>query len=307
MSLGKDADLIIGSITNYKWDDIKVYVNSLRECGFTGKKAMICYNVDKDTVAKLVENDFSVFGWDKNDEGDLIYKVPNFNICVERFAHYWFFINKIETPIRYVIATDVRDVVFQSNPSDFLEDVCQLPSDAKIVASSENILYKDEPWSANNIKQAFGEYQFENMKDKEICCAGVIAGEREYFTDLCLQIFLTCRGSQPHTPGGGGPDQAALNIILNTRAWDDVTYFVNASENWACQAGTTHAAITAGSGDIGLTYKNGNVDVVNNIINDNAFLLDTKIVNDEDKPYCIVHQYNRVPEWKEVVEYKYAI
>ena len=36
------------------FDKIKPWVNSLDQCGFTGHKAMICYNIDFETVEELV-------------------------------------------------------------------------------------------------------------------------------------------------------------------------------------------------------------------------------------------------------------
>lgn len=310
--MNQDKDLVIGAITNYEWDDIKYYVNSLDKCGYTGKKAMILYNVKKEVADRLVDLDYTIFAWEKDEQGNFLYRVPGFNICVERFAHYWFFINKIESPIRNVIATDVKDVVFQTNPSEYLDSILKgkFGWAKKILASGENMLYKDEPWSSNNIKKAFGDYQYEVLKDTEINCAGVLAGERTYFTDLCLQIFLTCRGSKPFTPGGGGPDQAALNMTLNMKAWKDITYFSNATETWACQAGTTAAAAMAGSGDLGAAFLAGDKSLIHKFCHDLGGMLNadaTKIITPSLENYAIVHQWNRIPEWKKMVEKQYAV
>ena len=48
-------DIVIGSITGYDFDKIKQWVNSLDRSGFTGTKAMICYNVSYETVEELVK------------------------------------------------------------------------------------------------------------------------------------------------------------------------------------------------------------------------------------------------------------
>jgi hypothetical protein len=37
-----------------------------------------------------------------------------------RFIHVYDYLNKHADDYRYVITTDVRDVIFQSNPSDLL-------------------------------------------------------------------------------------------------------------------------------------------------------------------------------------------
>ena len=43
-------DIVVGCITGYDFDKIKPWVNSLDRCGFDGTKAMVCYDVDYDTV-----------------------------------------------------------------------------------------------------------------------------------------------------------------------------------------------------------------------------------------------------------------
>ena len=54
-------DLIVGCITNYNYDKIKYWINSIDQCGFSGDKVMICYNVDYDTVDELVKRNYSIF------------------------------------------------------------------------------------------------------------------------------------------------------------------------------------------------------------------------------------------------------
>ena len=49
-------DIVIGSITGYDFDKIKPWVNSLDRSGFTGTKAMLCYNVSYETVEELVKH-----------------------------------------------------------------------------------------------------------------------------------------------------------------------------------------------------------------------------------------------------------
>ena len=46
-------DVVIGCITNYTFENIKLFVNSIDRSGFTGHKVMIVYNVPFSTVNEL--------------------------------------------------------------------------------------------------------------------------------------------------------------------------------------------------------------------------------------------------------------
>ena len=46
-------DVVIGCITNYTFEQIKLFVNSIDRSGFTGHKVMIVYNVPFSTVDEL--------------------------------------------------------------------------------------------------------------------------------------------------------------------------------------------------------------------------------------------------------------
>ena len=46
-------DIVIGCITNYNYDKIKTWVNSLDQSGFDGLKVMLCYNIDYDVAEEL--------------------------------------------------------------------------------------------------------------------------------------------------------------------------------------------------------------------------------------------------------------
>ena len=60
-------DIVVGCITGYTFDKIKPWVNSLDRCGFDGVKAMICYNIDYETVEELVKRNYTVLAFGKND------------------------------------------------------------------------------------------------------------------------------------------------------------------------------------------------------------------------------------------------
>lgn len=304
-------DLIIGAVTGYKYADIAPWLNSIKQSGYTGKTALLIYNMELAEIEKLnaAGLDYS-FVIKQDPDGNAIYDNPNFNICVERFAHLWYFLNKYEDPFDYVITTDVKDVVFQSNPSKWIRDIVgdKVP-DALIGVGTENIRYKDEPWGRNNLQMSFGPQFYEILKESPIYCAGVIAGTRKTIQDLAANVFLVSRGGPAFVSGGGGPDQAALNIVLNMQPWDSLTAFLTTEDSFVAHCGTSWEAIKAGSGAIGEEFVQLHTvteeQVKARFIGPDLQFINGEVCDPAGKPYCIVHQYDRVPEWKRAILEKY--
>ena len=277
-------DLVIGAYTNYNWDTIKYWVNSLDKSGFTGDKVVIAYNSSSSTVNELINRGYAVQAFARNDVGDFVYP-SDFIIVVTRFIHLWNYLNNLSNidDYRYVITTDMKDVIFQKNPSEWLE---QHLIDKKVCASSESLKYENEAWGADNMQGSFPEL-WNNIKDKTIWNCGVQAGEIKIMRDLWLQIYLTCSaGKRPN------PDQAAYNLLLNMEPWKSITRFTSSEEGWAAQLGTTMDP--------------------NKIESFKSFLLEpTPVIANEcvttssGLVYPIVHQWDRIPELKNIVMSKF--
>jgi len=282
-------DLIVGCITNYNYDKIKYWINSIDQCGFSGDKVMICYNVDYDTCEKISQKGFTIFGFNKNDEKRTLEYKDNFSIVVERFFHQWLFLKQFRKQYRYIISTDVKDVIFQTNPSTWLETNIR---DKKINVACESIRYENEEWGNNNLLKSFGPSIHDDYKHRLIFNAGTISGDFDTMLDLFLNIFLVCNGTNHFIDGGGGPDQAALNVLLGMKPYRDVTNFAMSEDGYAAQLGTTGPQIQQ-------KYST-------KLIENTPILRDGIVCTSEGKPFSIVHQYDRVPEWKNIIENRYS-
>ena len=301
--MGKD--LIVGVVDNYDWDKIKYWANSIEQSGFAGHKALIVYNMDKTTADKLTEKQFMLIGCSQYDEEKGFVFVGNTNIMVDRFLHIQNFLAMLDKPmdVNRVIITDVRDVVFQKNPTEWLDKNYLKSFD--IVVGSENMTYDNEPWGKNNLAKSFGEYFLERKREHPIYCAGVIAGDLDSIKDFCLNLWLICRGLNPWVEGGGGPDQAAMNIMIDLEAYHFSTLFTDPSSGWVLHSGTSMPAIKAGSGGIGEEYiRNPNMEI--KFIEDNNYSVVDDSIHINDNMVTILHQWDRVPDWKKMVEAKYG-
>ena len=283
-----EKDLIIGCVTNYTFDKVANWANSIDRSGFDGHKVVIVYNVGFDLVDELTKRNFTVVTFNRDNMNRRFTYRDNFNIVVDRFYSSWGVLNQLKEQVRYVIATDVRDVVFQTNPTEWLNKNAH----DGLIVSSEGIKYQHEDWGNNNMKLSF-PFVYEYMLPQTIYNAGVLAGTIDTIKDLFLNIFMVC-SNMPHTiPGGGGPDQAALNVLLTMYNYSAITKYTNAKDAWAAQLGTTADPNKINHYRPHLTYAE-------------PIIKDGLVMNSEGNPYCIVHQYDRVPNLLPLINSKYG-
>jgi hypothetical protein len=283
-------DVVVGCITGYDFDKIKPWVNSLDNCGFDGAKVMICYNIDYATVEELAKRNYTVLAFGKDeDKKQFVYKKQDFSIVVERFYHMWYFLKKFSGEYRYIISTDVKDVVFQSNPSTWLE---QNIGDKEINVACESIMYKDEDWGNHNLFKSFGPLIHDHCKNNLIYNAGTLSGKFDTMLDFFLNVYMACGGAPMHVEGGGGPDQAAVNVLLNMKSYYDITNFAMSEDGYAAQLGTTGPQVAG--------------KYAGKLVEKSPILVDNNVCTSDGRIFPIVHQYDRVPEWKEIIEKKYG-
>ena len=275
-------DLIVGCATNYDWSKLKYWVNSINRSGFEGDKVLILMNCDKDTVQKVTDAGFSIIAFNEDGQGNLTYQ-SQLMVHVERFIHIYKLLK--DNLYRYVITTDVKDVIFQKNPSEWLEQ--NLSKEERLVFSSESMKYKDEPWGRENLTQCYGQGIYEDFKNNTIFNVGVLAGRGYAMRDLTLQLFLNCINRPIPIV-----DQAVFNVMISRHPYLNSTNYTVSEDGWACQLGTTADPSKIDSFRPFLLEPSPKME-------------DDKVLTSTGKEYTIVHQYDRVPEWKKVIEAKY--
>ncbi len=275
-------DLIVGCATNYDWSKLKYWVNSINASGFEGDKVLILMNCDKDTVQKVNDAGFSIIAFNQDGQGNLTYQ-SQLMVHVERFIHIYKLLK--DNLYRYVITTDVKDVIFQKNPSEWLEQ--NLVKEEHLVFSSESMKYKDEPWGRENLTQCYGQGIYEDFKNNTIFNVGVLAGRGYAMRDLVLQLFLNCINRPIPIV-----DQAVFNVMISRHPYIESSMYTASETGWACQLGTTADPSKIDSFRPHLLEPSPKLD-------------GDKVVTSTGIEYTIVHQYDRVPEWKKVIEAKY--
>jgi hypothetical protein len=273
-------DLIIGAFTKLSYEDVTPWVRSIKECGFEGDKVIVAIDVADEVSRKLAKDGFTVIAAPAQG---------NMRIHMERFIHIFNFLktNDKWQDYRYVITTDVRDVIFQKNPSEFLEQTIKPFEDTKLVAVSEAIKIKDEPWNKDNIEKNFGAYFYDYVKDSDVFNVGTLAGDSEYIKDLCAMIFQMSLGRPDWVA-----DQAVYNVMVNMEPYKSVMIRSTLEDGWAC--------------NLHVTNKPDQMEEFGPyLLEPRPTIKDGKVYNQHDEEFYIVHQWDRVPELVQFVRSKY--
>lgn len=291
--------LIIGGASNYGWDQLKYWVNSIRKSGFEGDVVLVATNITKETIEKLTENGvmLSLYG-DKQADGS--FKAhSNGAPHVERFFYIWNYLHNSKEKYANVIMTDTRDVIFQDDPVKWLDYNLV---DNFMVCSSEGLRYVNEPWGNQNLLETFGPFFHNMLKDKMIFNVGTIAGDHKYVEGFILTLFqMSINRPIPIV------DQAVFNFMINTQPYNNDIMFTNNTDEWAIQLGTTLEAVKAGKGDLGFIFSDDPIKY-QSMYEDNQPKIgeDGIVTTAGGKPFTIVHQYDRVPELKVKIEELYG-
>lgn len=271
-------NLIIGGIHNYNYHQIRIWVESLdKVCDEeTTHKVLIISNISKETQQILFNKGFELFPLPQT----------NLPIHVARFLGIYEYLKTTFNDYNYVVTTDVRDVYFQTNPFDYIKNVFK-NNDLKLLVGSEALKYKDEPWGNSNLYETYGEYVYNIFKENEIYNVGVLGGYSEYIKDLAFNILINSINRRIPIV-----DQAVFNVTIQTQPYKDVTLFAQQYLGWALQAGTVADPTKMEYFTPRLLEKIPKFE-------------NGKFLTSNGKEFCIVHQYDRVPEWKDYLDKKF--
>jgi len=237
-------------------------VESLNDSGFEGDKIMICYNLPQETIEYLSSKGWECYGAELQGHPHM-----------KRLIDMWWFLQNDEREWNRIITTDVRDIVWQTNPSNWLSDNLN----SEIIVASECIKNEDEPWAHKNIHEGYGPIFWDLIKENVVANVGVIAGKYQSVKDLLQLVWLVSQaGDTRHFT-----DQSALNLIINNSLLSNK---IELNSDFALQVDT----LTKDTRFEKKTYS-----------------IKNEIVMNGEVPYVLVHQYDRNEELKYLIENKY--
>lgn len=285
-------DILIGAADTYNWSQLKNWMLSSKV--FSGKRVLLVYRMDDATKKKclehgveLVEVNHDIYGQPINHDARISVGAARTVSHEIRYFHIWQYL-KEQKDIRYVVLTDTRDVIFQQDPIEFLTWRALGVIKEQLLAPQEGILYKDEPWNANNLYQGYGGYVWEYMKDKPVYNCGTIAGKMPFFADVVFTLWSMTTGKYTYPA-----DQCSFGILAENILREQ-TYRCKHEAGWCCQVGTT--------ADPHKPELQSKLITPKPFMRDDGFIYTT---NGVIKKYYLVHQYERNPEWLKVIEERY--
>lgn len=191
--------LILSTSCNYNWDNIKLWNTSAKNTG--SDVCNILINPSEDLLNGCKNNKINAVTYTPNKFDTTPYHL--------RFLLQYKYLMSVKDQYSHVIVTDSRDVYFHHDPFPKLLEIMK-KTKKDIVCGSECILYKDEGWNNKNLQTGFG-YLYEEIKNNEVCCVGVLGGKTQAVADLCLMIYMLSLNNP-----AGIVDQISLNVLLAT-------------------------------------------------------------------------------------------
>jgi hypothetical protein len=270
---------VVGTITDMSINDITPWVHSLDATNFTGKRLVIVYDVHDDVKRFLIGNGFELYQSSLNPNWRTHNAIHLYN---QRFRDMALLLSNYD--VDRIIWTDVRDVIFQKDPSIWLEN----NQKNHILACSEAVKLGDDDWATVNAGTSF-PLEWEWLQYEESFCAGCILGDRRYIIDLFHNIYRWgITGANP----AQAADQPSYNILIKQQQFRNIVQYVKQEEALAIQMGTTY---------IKKDFFGSKLLEPTPIISN-----DGTVTNQQGEPFHIVHQYDRDPKLKHQILRKYT-
>eukprot|EP00727_Mastigamoeba_balamuthi_P004660 m51a1_g14192 hypothetical protein (346) ;mRNA; r:107346-108753 len=160
-------------------------------------------------------------------------RVERRNPCSADPRAHWCGVDRITYNYRYVISTDIRDVIFQVNPSLFLEKHLGRSrelygQELDLVVSSEGSVVGSRQWTQFNQGTCTPHYYNTGGHKELYYNAGQMAGTQAAIMSLMRSIYEEQKyHNAPYC------DQAALNQIIHADPWiRQRTLFSSACSGW---------------------------------------------------------------------------
>jgi hypothetical protein len=166
--------------------------------------------------------------------------------------------------IGQVMLTDVRDVLFQTDPFDFLtgDELC-------VGLHKDTLTIGDELYNKVWVRSGFGRAMLERIGDRHIACAGIVVGSGDAATKYLHLMTEAILDLPPQGIVPFGTDQGVHNVLVWTESLEDVRLIPTLEGEIATLEGFSLGEL--------------------------RFDARGRLVNRDGSLVNIVHQYDRVP------------
>ena len=264
-------DLVIGTIHNYGWDKVRPYAVSLARSGYSGHKVIFALDIQDDARKNLLAMGFEIvdvnFNWDHWHVFGHKRVLDPANYLRDHIGDF-----------RYVMWTDVSDLVFQTNPSTWLEQNAPAPCIVAADIGGWKIRDGNQEDEAARLGPSW-------LRDQVSCCWGTVAGD--------AKSMLAMMDHVAQCPNKLFWDEAQFNYLLRIPEFKDITRIPGPDGAWT--------ATVAWMFETRDCFRKSTpwpvwprMDVDRGLV-----------VTPSGVPYAIVHQWNRSQQWTDIICNKY--
>jgi len=162
-------NLILSAAFGYKWNDLKIFIKSLRKFSDCRTILIVNKSIDYQTEQKLKSYKIEIFKYLKKDSNLPGLRNDQSDIGQRRYEMYEHVLRKIDKKPKKICLTDSRDVVFQG-------DIFEINYENKInfFLEEEKILNdnRNKRWLIRTV----GLHEYEKIKQNYISCSGTTIG-----------------------------------------------------------------------------------------------------------------------------------
>lgn len=308
---GRSHTLVLGAALGFDFDTVALFLASLRASGYEGDIALLVHDLSESDRTRISRFRVELIAVAQPWPADhLLRRIPRVALRrmgllplgtrlarwlplpaslrgrldrwsallvhppgTSRYLHYLDFLSRLEHRYERIVLSDVKDVVFQRDPS-----LAPAPAPLNFYLESSRYSIGAERQNAAWIRQLYGEDALARISACPISCSGTTIGEhRAIFAYLELLV-------------------AEMNRVIG-RVRDPG--FDQGVHNWLVHTGRLPAAALVGNG-LGAVLTMG--------IEDPLALAETEGGDILLPPHpipSIVHQYNWHPRWEAVVRRRF--
>ena len=278
-------DILIGATDLYDYSKIKIWSESIRQSNFDGDVVLLAYRLvnEPEIIYNCKKLKIDIIKCEYNNRGmPIVHNQMNRDtVCHQmRLFHAWQYLKQAEGIYENVIFTDVKDICFQSNPSEWLSQNAGFD----IIAPSEGITYGNEPWNTENMINGYGPYIAQAASEYIVYNVGTIAGISKCMQELCLLLYTMGEGR--YIPN----DQSSFGLVANSPMFPRIRR-TPMNDGWACQCSTMFEP------------KNKHLEPF--LLESKPIIRDGQVYTNDNKLCCLLHQYDRVDVLRAAIEERY--
>jgi len=290
---------LVTTIKGYDFSTIEPFLSSyFKNYAGYSELFLIFYDYSEKYLEKLTEDikkiskgiEFKIF----------LAESSPYYIGIDRFVSEKTIVEKYKE-IQYWCHVDVRDVIFQGDPGEWIN---LNNENYDIICTTEGVTHWNEDWNGGNLQFFFGDKFFELLKDCECVCAGVFVAKSDTFIKICDDIIKYRNYSKNPFEN---IDQQLFNILIYTK-YKEVTKFATPIMNFAINLGTMKAIplyskkwsclnITENYKQIRNGRTNGSFS--EKLLYPEPIISNGIVQTSNNEKFYIVHQYDRIPPWRE--------